>query len=84
MQSTDWNSTLLQAAAYQNQTAFLELEFRGGAVYRYFGVPAPTYEGLLRAESKGRYFNAHIRNRFVHTKIHPNRRASNHTGTTEP
>ncbi|MCX6638854.1 MAG: KTSC domain-containing protein, partial [Acidobacteria bacterium] len=55
----------------QDQPALLELEFSGGAVYGYFGVPAQVYQELLRAESKGRYSNYHIRNRFAYAKIHP-------------
>ena len=49
--------------------ALLELRFAGGAAYRYFRVPAPIYEELLRAESKGAYFNYHIRNRFACVKL---------------
>lgn len=58
------NSTLLQAAAYQDQPPVLQLRFHGGAVYRYLGVPAQLYQQLLQAESKGQYFNFWIRNRF--------------------
>jgi len=32
-------------------------------------VPAKTYQELLWAESKGAYFNHHIRNRFPYTQI---------------
>jgi|GraSoiStandDraft_43_1057313.scaffolds.fasta_scaffold663663_2 hypothetical protein len=66
---TDLNSTSLKAAAYLE--ALLELEFTSGAIYRYFGVPAETYGALLRAQSKGTYFNQHIRNRFAYAKIRP-------------
>lgn len=70
MQRLDLHSTTLRTAAYQDQRALLELEFRNGAVYRYFGVPAESYQALLRAESKGGYFNSHIRNRFAYAKIY--------------
>jgi len=62
-------STALHAAAYHSQLALLDLEFRSGAVYRYFGVPAQTYAKLLLAGSKGAYFNSHIRNRFAYTQV---------------
>jgi hypothetical protein len=68
------NSSLLEAAAYHEQIALLEVAFRSGAFYRYFGVPASTYHELLRSESKGQYFNAHIRNRFDYAKM-PDRQA---------
>ena len=43
MEPVDWNLSWLQAGAYHDQLAVLELAFRNGAVYRYFGVPGqPT------------------------------------------
>ena len=71
MARVDLQSTSLNAATYQDQRGFLELEFRSGAIYRYIGVPEQVYQELLSAESKGRYFNQHIRNRFSYVKIDP-------------
>jgi hypothetical protein len=71
MVRVDLQSTSLNAATYQEQRAILELEFQSGAVYRYLGVPEPIYRELLNAESKGRYFNQRIRNRFPYAKIDP-------------
>ena len=70
MPRVDRNSTLLAAVTYQDPCAVLELEFTSGAVYHYFGVPAQTLEELLRAESKGGYFQSHIRNRFAYGKVY--------------
>lgn len=71
MQPVTLHSTLLQSAGYKDQLALLELEFRDGAVYHYFDVAGQTFQELLRAESKGAYFNANIRNRFAYAKVHP-------------
>jgi hypothetical protein len=68
MVRVELQSTSLMAATYQAQDAVLELEFRSGAVYRYAGVPEQVYLELLSAESKGRYFNQQIRNRFPYAK----------------
>ncbi|MGH9721406.1 MAG: KTSC domain-containing protein, partial [Bryobacteraceae bacterium] len=46
-----------------------ELEFHSGAIYHYFEVPLETYRELLQADSKGRYFNQHIRNCFRFQQI---------------
>ena len=73
MARVDWKSTSLNAATYQDQSAFLELPFRSGAHYRYIGVPAQVYQELRMVESKGRYFHRHIRNRFTYAKIDPAR-----------
>ena len=58
------DSTTLDWARYSPKEHFLELGFCTGKVYLYFDVPLHCYQELLRAESKGRYFNLHIRNHF--------------------
>ena len=57
-------STTLATVAYDEARELLQLEFRSGAIYQYFGVPAVVHEGLLAAPSKGSYFNRLIRGRF--------------------
>jgi hypothetical protein len=57
-------STALAALAYDSTRGILELKFQSRASYRYFGVPAAVHEALLRAPSKGRYFNQVIRGRY--------------------
>jgi len=47
----------------------LQLVFRDGTAYQYAGVSLGTYHELLRADSKGAYFNHHIRNRFPHAVL---------------
>ena len=57
-------STTLLSLAYDEAGELLQLEFRSGSIYQYFGVPATVHEGLLMAPSKGSYFNKAIRGRF--------------------
>jgi hypothetical protein len=71
MARVDLQSHTLKAATYQDRSALLELEFRSGAIYRYRHVPELVFQELLSAESKGRYFNQRIRNRFPYAKIEP-------------
>jgi hypothetical protein len=61
------DSTLLTSATYQVGEAQLLLEFCNGAIYLYFEVPEASYQSLLAADSKGAYFNQHIRNHFHYT-----------------
>ena len=63
------NSTLLASMSYEAGAALLQLEFRDGSLYRYFGVPADIYEGLLAANSKGVYFNRRIRGSFQYALL---------------
>lgn len=69
MPQTNLNSTSLNAVAYLDHQTILELEFKSGAVYHYLDVPPEIYGELLRAESKGAYFNHSIRKRFAYAKV---------------
>ncbi len=58
-------STTIARAEYDPYTRELELWFRESgdrSVYR--GVPAAVWRELLEANSKGRYFDSNIRDRF--------------------
>ena len=61
-------SSLLVSIGYSVH-ATLELEFRSGALYRYFAVPRAVVVQLLAAESKGAYFNRNIRSRFPYQRL---------------
>lgn len=58
------NSSTLAKVGYDESRQLLQLHFRSGAAYQYFGVPSAVHEALLTAASKGRYFNDAIRDRF--------------------
>lgn len=62
-------STTLASASYDQQQSLLQLEFRNGAIYQYFQVPANRYRDLLNADSKGSYFNRCIRDRFSYALV---------------
>jgi len=71
MDRTPLDSTTLASAAFDTATGLLELQFRSGAIYRYFSVPASLYRDLLAAASKGRFFNRFIRDRFPTALVVP-------------
>jgi KTSC domain len=62
-------SEMLVSVAYVAEKQILYLRFRTGDVYRYFGFAASDYQSFLRAESKGRFFLANIRNRFRYERL---------------
>jgi hypothetical protein len=49
--------------------ATLELVFQSGTIYRYVAVPRGVVDGLIAAESKGAYFNTHVRNHFRYQRV---------------
>lgn len=47
--------------SYDAETQTLEVEFKGGGTYRYHLVPPDVFQQFLAADSKGKYFIAHVR-----------------------
>ena len=62
-------SSTLATIAYDGTRELLQLEFNSRALYQYFGVPLTVHEALLRAPSKGSYFNQAIRVKFAYSRI---------------
>lgn len=60
MQLTTVESSMIHAVGYDEQARELEVVFNNGGIYRYMDVDKEEYEGLLQAESKGRYMRANI------------------------
>ncbi len=64
MQWLKVDSKTLASVAYDETKLTLELEFRSGERYRYSRVPLELYRQLMNADSKGAFFNSHIRDQF--------------------
>ena len=52
----------LASLDYDSKSTVLEIEFKSGRVYKYSGVSQDVYDGLMNAESKGKYFHQYIKN----------------------
>ena len=63
------SSSVIAATTYDEQTQTLQIEFKSGRVYRYFGVPKKIYEEFLNAPSQGEYFNTTIRNNYRYREV---------------
>lgn len=53
-------SSMIDSVGYDEETRCLQVVFNTGKVYCYEDVPPEVFQGLLAAESKGRYMLAHI------------------------
>lgn len=62
MEFTPLQSSNVKAAAWLANTLFVD--FHNGRRYKYDDVPEEVFQGLVRAESPGKYFHAEIRARF--------------------
>lgn len=58
------SSSSLRSIGYDARTRTLEVEFASGSVYRYGPVPSEVWSALRRADSKGKYFQEFVRDRF--------------------
>jgi hypothetical protein len=54
-------SSVLASVGYDPDHRILEIEFLSGAVYRYSNVEPLLHVRLMQAPSKGRFFDAAIR-----------------------
>lgn len=64
-------STALATVGYSKRLRALEIEFRNGAIYRYFEVAPDVYEALLHARSKARFYDENIRRKYRSLHVRP-------------
>ena len=67
-------SSVIRFYRYTEQSRELTVHFVSGRRYVYLQVPAATAAGLRTADSKGTYFNAHIRDHFAYRELEDLRR----------
>jgi hypothetical protein len=73
MQLVTVESSMIHAVGYDKPKRVLEIIFNTGRTYLYDDVPPEVYEGLLKAESKGRYFLANIRDAYSYRQLRGSR-----------
>jgi KTSC domain len=54
------NSSMLRRVRYDPKNRVLDVVFRTGEKYRYKDVPPDEYDGLMKAESHGKYMQMRI------------------------
>jgi KTSC domain len=60
-------SSSIDSIGYEKNV--LEVRFRNGGLYQYFDVPEQMLALLMQADSKGRFFNQHIRGAYPSTRL---------------
>jgi lysyl-tRNA synthetase class 2 len=61
-------STVIRRSSYDPQARALDVLFTTGRRYVYHDVPQATADEFRAALSKGRYFNAYIRDAYDYTE----------------
>lgn len=54
-------SSNIASIGYDSISQTLEVEFLNGLIYQYYDVPEALYEGLMAADSHGKYLNEYIK-----------------------
>lgn len=62
-------SSALSDIAYDDRNDRLTIAFASGSRYAYFGVPPQEYRALVDADSKGRFFQRHILDRYPFARL---------------
>lgn len=63
------DSSNIYAVGYAPEEQILEVQFRGGGVYRYYGVPPIVHRGIMSARSKGQYLHQVIKGVYKYRKV---------------
>lgn len=61
-QLRDVDSSMIQGAVGRPDGGYIR--FNTGKLYHYKDMPASEIDALIRAESAGKYFNQHLRNKY--------------------
>jgi len=69
MKLTTVESSMVHAVGYDMEEGELEVVFNSGGIYRYENVDKEEYEGLIDADSKGRYMRAYIIDMYPYYKM---------------
>ena len=65
----DVDSTAIREIDYDAERAKLLVRFVNGHLYVYVGVPGEVHRSFVEAESKGRFFQAEIRDRYPFNRV---------------
>ena len=60
-------SSMIDSIGYEKSV--LEVRFRNGGLYQYLDVPESVLAALMRASSKGRFFNQRVRGRYPAVRL---------------
>lgn len=62
-------SSSIAGFEYVEERRMLIVEFKSGARYNYFDVPAAIYEGMKAASSRGQFHAKNVVNKYRYAKV---------------
>ncbi len=62
-------SSNIASIGYDESIETLEVEFNHGGIYQYQNVGQNIYEAFMDAPSKGKFFNAYVKDVFSYSRM---------------
>lgn len=62
------DSSAIVRIGYREPARELDITFTSGKTYTYYGVPSDVYRVFLAADSKGRFFNEHVKDVYLYSR----------------
>lgn len=68
---TQWHDSgqIDQTRYFNGEKGILEIKFKGGQIYHYYGVPENLYIDMLKAPSGGVFLSQYIKGKYNYKKI---------------
>jgi KTSC domain-containing protein len=66
----EWvDSSSIDQIGYDEDNRELWIRFKSGETYAHSDVPATTHEEIMRADSKGSYFNREVKPNYAYRAV---------------
>ena len=62
-------SSNIISVGHDRSSSTLEIEFKDGRIYQYFGVPEQVYRDLVTAPSVGAFFQQNLRGQYPYARL---------------
>ena len=63
------SSSAINSIGYDGSNQTLQIEFVGGEVYEYKGVPPDVHRAMMAAPSKGKFFHRNFKSQYRERRI---------------
>lgn len=60
-------SSNIDSVGYENENLYIQ--YQSGIIYKYKNVPKVIYESLMDSDSKGRFMNSEIKNKYLFERL---------------
>ncbi len=69
MERENVSSSNIESIGYDSGSETLEIGFLNGSIYQYFDVPQHIHDGIMGADSHGKYLAANIKGHYRYSKV---------------